>query len=42
MSLPAWAWLLLAWVASSAFLAAGLARWFRWLREDDAEREWHG
>lgn len=43
MVLPAWAWLLVVWAFLSATLTAGLARWFRFLREDDdPRREWHG
>jgi hypothetical protein len=42
MDLPAWGWLLLAWLFLSFGLAAGMARWFQWLREDDSGRDWHG
>jgi hypothetical protein len=30
---PAWVWVLLAWCLASACVGAGLARWFRWLRD---------
>lgn len=33
--LPGWAWLLLAWALLSTGLALGMARWFRWLREEE-------
>lgn len=31
--MPAWIWLLIGWAVASVCTAAGLARWFRWLRD---------
>jgi hypothetical protein len=33
LALPWWAWLVVGWVMASFCVAAGLARWFRWLRD---------
>jgi hypothetical protein len=32
--LPGWAWLLLVWCGMSVLVGAGLARWFRVLRDN--------
>jgi hypothetical protein len=31
--MPEWVWMLLGWVVASVLVSAGLARWFRWLRD---------
>lgn len=44
---PTWAWLALVWFGLSVVFTLGMARWFRFLRdEDEIERrnaqDWHG
>jgi hypothetical protein len=33
-SAPGWAWVLIAWCLASVCTAAGLARWFQYVRDD--------
>jgi hypothetical protein len=44
---PAWLWLSAVWLGLSLLFALGVARWFRFLRDEDAEErrnthDWHG
>jgi LPS O-antigen subunit length determinant protein (WzzB/FepE family) len=38
VDLPGWAWLLIVWCLLSGLFAAGMARWFRFMR--DGDRDW--
>jgi hypothetical protein len=35
-----WAWVVIGWCMASVCIALGLARWFRFLREQDDRERW--
>lgn len=36
--LPAWAWGVVGWLVLCVAFAAGVGRWFNWLRDDEQDR----